>query len=76
LRAAAELIGRGERDADLVADFLRRAIETEAGGRVEYAEIRQKNDLLPVATITKSVILLVAVFIGRARLIDNLIVEV
>ncbi|MDR1604550.1 MAG: pantoate--beta-alanine ligase [Gracilibacteraceae bacterium] len=76
LRAAAELIGRGQRDAAAVADFLRGALERETRGRVEYAEVRQKKDLLPVAAISKSVVLLAAVFIGRTRLIDNLIVEV
>ncbi|MDR1961902.1 MAG: pantoate--beta-alanine ligase [Gracilibacteraceae bacterium] len=76
LLAAAERIREGERDAQAVAEFLRRFIETHAHGRVEYAEVRQKNDLQPVEAITKPVVLLVAVFVGRTRLIDNLIVEV
>ncbi|MDR1070150.1 MAG: pantoate--beta-alanine ligase [Gracilibacteraceae bacterium] len=76
LRAAAELIGRGERDAGVIEEFLRGAIESGTRGKVDYAVVRRKNDLLPVTVITKSVALLTAVFVGRTRLIDNIIVEV
>jgi pantoate--beta-alanine ligase len=76
LRATAELIGGGERDAAAAPAGLPRPREAQTGGKLDYAAIRQKNDLLPVAAINKDVVLLAAVFVGGARLIDNIFAEV
>ncbi|MEO0123319.1 MAG: pantoate--beta-alanine ligase [candidate division WOR-3 bacterium] len=50
---------------------MRQMIE-EKGGQVDYIAIVDKNDLTPVRFIKKGDRILLAVFFGRTRLIDNI----
>ena len=45
---------------------------TEMGMKVEYFSIRRQKDLLPVDSIDREIVILTAVWLGSARLIDNL----
>ena len=45
---------------------------TEMGMKVEYFSIRRQNDLLPVNSSDRNIVVLTAVWLGSARLIDNL----
>lgn len=75
LLEAAKRIEAGERDATAVARRLRESIEAEPLARVDYAEVADTNSLQPLRRIEDGVLLAVAVRFGRARLIDNLLVE-
>jgi pantoate--beta-alanine ligase len=75
LVAAGQGIEHGERDAASVARQLRQSIETEPLARVDYAEVVDADSLAPLTRIDRAALLAVAVHIGRARLIDNLLVE-
>jgi len=73
---AGKRIEQGERDGAAVARRLRDAIEREPLARVEYAEVVDAESLEPLERIERVALLAVAVRIGRARLIDNLVAEV
>ena len=45
---------------------------TEMGMKVEYFSIRRQKDLLPVNSSDRNIVVLTAVWLGTARLIDNL----
>ncbi len=45
---------------------------TEVGMKVEYFSIRRQKDLLPVNSSDRDIVILTAVWLGSARLIDNL----
>jgi pantoate--beta-alanine ligase len=75
LLAAGQRIEQGERDGAAIARQLRETIETEPLASVDYAEVVDAESLAPLARIQSAVLLAVAVRIGRARLIDNLVVE-
>ena len=45
---------------------------TEMGMKVEYFSIRRQKDLLPVNSSDRDIVILTAVWLGSARLIDNL----
>jgi pantoate--beta-alanine ligase len=75
LLLSGKAIERGERDGATVARRLRETIETEPLARVDYAEVVDADTLAPLAQIDRAALLAVAVRIGRARLIDNLVVE-
>tara|TARA_B100000700_G_scaffold325999_1_gene436291 strand:+ start:608 stop:1459 length:852 start_codon:yes stop_codon:yes gene_type:complete len=45
---------------------------TEMGMKVEYFSIRRQKDLLPVNSNDQDIVILTAVWLGSARLIDNL----
>jgi len=75
LVAAENEIERGDRDGVGIARRLREAIETEPLASVDYAEVVDAESLEPLGRIDRTALLAVAVRIGRARLIDNLLVE-
>jgi pantoate--beta-alanine ligase len=54
---------------------LRRKLDSEPLARVDYAEVVDAERFEPVLRASKSCYILLAVFIGKTRLIDNLYVE-
>jgi pantoate--beta-alanine ligase len=75
LLAAGKRIELGERDCGEIARRLRVAIEAEPLARVDYTAVVDLDSLEPLARIDRGALLAVAVRIGRARLIDNLVVD-
>ena len=76
LREAVDEVRDGERDASTVRNLLDRRISTEPAARLDYAEVVDAADLSQVGRIEGRVLLAVAAFVGRARLIDNAVVTV
>lgn len=73
LRDGASAIRAGERDAAAVRRVMRRALGRRAFTRVEYADVVDPDTLRPVREVERKVLLALAVHVGRARLIDNLV---
>ena len=72
LRAAQERVRLGDRDAGAVLGAARAELDA-AGLDPEYLELRSAQDLSPVERVNGSTLLAVAAQVGRARLIDNVI---
>jgi pantoate--beta-alanine ligase len=75
LRAAVAAVETGERDPGRV----RAVVDAEAarhGLELEYAEVRRASDLAPLATIDGEVVVAVASPVGKARLIDNVTMQI
>jgi len=70
LRDAAELIAAGETSAEAVRRGALAVLAEEPQMRVDYLEIADE-DMQPVEDITGPVRVVVAVWVGRTRLIDN-----
>jgi pantoate--beta-alanine ligase len=70
LFAARDATAAGERDASLLRGRARDAL-AGAGVRVDYVEICHPETLAPVATAAPGSVMLVAAFVGKTRLIDN-----
>jgi pantoate--beta-alanine ligase len=68
------LLDAGERRADRVLRVLRSMIEAEPAARVDYIEAVDPDTLAPAPVLSPGTLIALAVFIGRTRLIDNLIV--
>ena len=62
---------RGESETGVLLHGVRELIDSEPLARLDYAEIVSTDDLSPVPQVTTNVLLALAVFIGRTRLIDN-----
>ena len=75
LEAAKNELARGVRDALQLKDILQRTLGKERLAAVDYAEIVDAESFEPVARINKACYVLLAVFFGKTRLIDNLFVE-
>ena len=72
LRAADAAVEAGERDAEAVLRAARAELDG-AGIEPEYLELRSITDLTPVERVNGSTLLAVAARVGRARLIDNVV---
>lgn len=75
LSGARERMQQGERNAASIAAEMRRLIEQEPSARIDYAAVVDAETLAPVERVTGRVLVALAVWIGRVRLIDNLVVE-
>ncbi len=74
-RAVAE-VRAGERDAARIRQLVVDIIKAEPLAEIDYVEIYSHPDLEPVEAIKGPVLLALAVKMGRARLIDNIILDV
>jgi pantoate--beta-alanine ligase len=73
LQVAAARARSGETDAGRLIDVVRRTIAEEPLVRLEYVEAVDDASLQPVTEIRGRVLLSVAAWLGRARLIDNIL---
>jgi len=74
LQAAKQEMAEGVRDALHLQGALRRVLGREKLAAVDYAEIVDSESFEPVVRISRACYVLLAVFIGKTRLIDNLYV--
>jgi len=65
----------GVRDAMQLQTAMRRIIEAEPLATVDYAEIVSADTFEPVARVARPCYAVLAVFVGKTRLIDNLLIE-
>jgi pantoate--beta-alanine ligase len=75
LRAAAEQARAGERDVPRLVEAARSMIAAEPLARIDYVEAVDDESLGPIEVFDRPVLLAVAVFFGRARLIDNIVIR-
>lgn len=78
LRQCAEEAKKGERNASKLQKNLKKSLAKARLGRVDYAEIVDAKSLERVVKLPKDkpVLAAVAVYFGRTRLIDNLLIKV
>jgi len=75
LQAVKKELEAGSRDALHLQATLRRKLESERLAAIDYAEIVDAESFEPVTRVAKACYVLLAVFIGKTRLIDNLYAE-
>jgi pantoate--beta-alanine ligase len=75
LSAAKNELTAGTRDALQLQGVIQRILSAERHARVDYAEIVDAQAFEPVVRVNKACYVLLAVFIGKTRLIDNLYIE-
>ena len=74
LAKAQDAIARGTRDALELQSILRETIAREPLCALDYAEIVDVETFEPAVRIARTSYLLLAVFLGKTRLIDNMLV--
>ncbi len=75
LDAVRREITGGERDTQHLQAAMRKVLDAEPLASTDYAEIVDAETLEPVTRLRRSCLVLLAVFVGTTRLIDNLLVE-
>lgn len=76
LATACAAVAGGARDASAILGAARAVLDAQPLARVDYAELVDADSLEPVESLAGSVLLALAVFIGRTRLIDNAVLAV
>lgn len=69
-----EMVSAGEKDVKKVLDAITEIIVSEPLARIDYVEAVDFDNIETIDTIEGSVLVAVAVYIGKTRLIDNFIV--
>ena len=74
LEAARNELAVGVRDALQIQTAMRRILDAEPLARLDYAEIVDALTFEPVVRVSRTCYALLAVFVGKTRLIDNLLI--
>jgi pantoate--beta-alanine ligase len=75
LQGAEGQVRAGERDIGRLLEGVRATIAAEPLARIDYVEAVDDETLGPVELLDRPVLLAAAVFFGRARLIDNIVIR-
>jgi pantoate--beta-alanine ligase len=73
LLAAAEKAKAGEKSAKLIVGLARNVISEASIARIDYVNLVDAENLQPVEIVRPKSVLALAVFFGRTRLIDNIL---
>lgn len=74
LQVGKELIAQGETDAVKIKNAIVKKIETEPLAKIDYVEVVDAENIVPVEKIDNNTLIAMAVYIGKTRLIDNMMV--
>ncbi len=75
LRLARRLIREGTRNSEKIKKVMGQLITTRKSAKIDYIQISDPLTLEPKTKVVGDVLVALAVFIGKTRLIDNLIVK-
>lgn len=70
-----EAIEAGELSVSKIIDIIEQNLHTEPLARVDYVEVVDFENIQRVETIGRETLIAIAVFIGKTRLIDNIIIS-
>ena len=76
LKLAKDMLDKGERNADKIKAAMADEINNEPLSKIDYIEIVDSEDLNSVSKIERNVLIPIAVYIGKTRLIDNFTYEI
>ena len=76
LKLAKKLVKEGERDPKKIINKIRKLIISIKNAKIDYVEIVDAKSLRPVDKIRAKVAVVLAVYIGKTRLIDNVLIDV
>ena len=71
LSAARRAVGQGERSAARIRKLIEREVAAEPQLRLDYTAVVDARTLAPISKLTGRVLIPVAAYLGRTRLIDN-----
>lgn len=75
LSTAKKIITEGERNSKEVIDTIEKIVNDEPLARIDYVEVVDSLSMEKVESLERSVLIAIAVFIGKTRLIDNFTYE-
>ncbi|CJF91819.1 pantoate--beta-alanine ligase [Streptococcus pneumoniae] len=76
LQSALQLLGSGEKQVEILKETIRKEIEQHTSGKVDYIDVYTYPELKTIKQAAGKIIIALAVQFSKARLIDNVIVDV
>ncbi|BFI98866.1 MULTISPECIES: pantoate--beta-alanine ligase [Priestia] len=76
LQNALQLLESGEKQVELLKETIRKEIEQHTSGKVDYIDVYTYPELKTIKQAAGKIIIALAVQFSKARLIDNVIVDV
>ena len=76
LKKAESLINKGEKDPKKIIKVMEEMIKKEKDVKVDYISVVNTMNLKDAAVISGEVLIALAAFVGKTRLIDNIIIKV
>lgn len=76
LEKAREILNSGERNSETIIKIITDNIEKEELAKIDYVQVVDSLSMKSVEKIEKTILVAIAVYIGKTRLIDNFIFEV
>jgi len=73
LRVAQSMFNAGENNAQRLATAMMRTVEIAPAARLDYAELAGGETLEPITEVKRGDVALIAAYLGKTRLIDNLV---
>lgn len=71
-----KMVREGQRDVKTLVDAMKKNIETEPLAKIDYVEVVDFSNIQKIDKISGSVLVAMAVYIGKTRLIDNFIINI
>ena len=75
LSTARDVYLAGERNGDRLRKTMQDVLQTEPSARPQYVSCADPHTLQELSSVTRGALLSLAVFIGKTRLIDNILLE-
>jgi len=75
LRETRRSVTAGDRSAKMIVNKIRSRITRESSGRIDYVECVDADTLAPLKRIQGKTLIALAVWFGKTRLIDNIVVQ-
>jgi len=72
LLAARRMVAQGERRVPVLVERVKGMIEAKPHTKVQYAQVVDGDTMVDLAEVTPRAVMALAVFVGTARLIDNM----
>ena len=76
LDRAESAIKAGERDPGRIINGMKELIASKTTAKIDYIEMVDVKNMRPIAPLSGEILIAMAVFIGKTRLIDNTIVRI
>jgi len=75
LKAGKESIENGEKNSEKVINIIKQIINSEKLSKIDYVEVVDLKTLEHIEIIDRPILVAIAVYIGKTRLIDNFILQ-
>ena len=69
------MVQSGEKDGEKVIEAMKSIIESEPLAKIDYVEMVEWDTIEITRNLSKPVLVAIAVYIGKTRLIDNFIAQ-